>query len=195
MSSADLDQWLKDNGFLLTPFGGYLTDLKQTIRTAKNIDDFKAYLTNTATAYKPVFVYKVNNGINAYRYEESTFKQDGMAFTVIDATGTSEYAEANAALEETAETPGEVIGMGIENLTAWFAQHETTRKFVKGLVIFGIGFAAANEAAILVNLPQWAIVPIGAIITAAANYIQTHTTLPILGAKATGAKTRTKTKL
>ena len=73
--------------------------------------------------------------------------------------------------------------MGIvEELTSWFAQHETTRKFVKGFVIFGIGFLAANEAAVLAELPSWAIVPMGAIITAAASYIQTHTTLPILQA-------------
>ena len=185
MSSVDFDQWLKDNGFLLTPFGSYLTDVKQTLRVARTLDGFKAYLQNTATAYKPVFVYKVNNGVNAYRYEESTFKQDGMAFTIIDEAAASEYAGAQAAME--AETP-EVVNMGIiEDTEAWLLSHETTRKFCKGLIVFGVTFAAANQAAILASLPTWAIVPIGALITAAASYIQTHITLPIFGMKAATA--------
>jgi hypothetical protein len=75
------------------------------------------------------------------------------------------------------------MGM-IEDLTAWFAKHETTRKFVKGFIVFAIGFAAANEAALLAQLPSWAIVPIGALITALVNYVQTHITFPIVGKKA-----------
>lgn len=72
----------------------------------------------------------------------------------------------------------------VEDMTAWFAAHETTRKFVKGFIIFGAGFVAANQAALMTELPAWAIVPVGAIVTAIVSYVQTHTTLPIVGAKA-----------
>ena len=76
--------------------------------------------------------------------------------------------------------------MGIvEELEAWFAAHTTTRKFVKGFIVFGVGFLVAVQPEIIANLPSWAIVPIGALLTAAASYLQTHTTLPIVGAKKT----------
>ena len=71
----------------------------------------------------------------------------------------------------------------VEDLTAWFAKHETTRKFVKGFIVFGVGFLAANQAALMAELPTWAIVPVGAIVTAIVSYVQTHTTFPIVGAK------------
>jgi len=87
----------------------------------------------------------------------------------------------------TCETPQARTGgipMGwIEDATAWFAEHETTRKFVKGFIVFGVGFLAANQAALMAELPVWAIVPIGALVTALVNYVQTHTVLPIVGAK------------
>ena len=75
----------------------------------------------------------------------------------------------------------------IEDFEAWLLQHDTTRKFLKGLIIYGITFAGANQATILFNLPQWVAIPLAGIITAAANYVQTHNTLPIFGVKASTA--------
>ena len=193
MSSTDFDQWLKDNGFLFTPFSGYLTDVKQTIRTARNLDDFKAYLTNTATAYKPVFVYKVNNGVNAYRYEESTFKQDGMAFTVIDQAAAAEYGGARAALEEEAATPGG-IDMGIlEQIHAWFDAHTGTRKFLKGATMWAIAYAILNQAQILATLPPEQLAIGGAVfggLAWALQWMQANTEWPIIGARANSKKKR-----
>ena len=76
----------------------------------------------------------------------------------------------------------------IENLEAWLLSHDTTRKFCKGLIIYGITFASANQAALLFGLPQWVAIPLAGIITAAANYIQTHSTLPIVGTRASTGK-------
>jgi hypothetical protein len=71
----------------------------------------------------------------------------------------------------------------VEDATAWFDRHHTVRKFVKGFIVFGIGFVVAEQPAIMAALPQWAIIPVGALILALDNYIKHNTTLPIVGAK------------
>lgn len=71
-----------------------------------------------------------------------------------------------------------------ENITQWFAQHETSRKFVKGFIAFGIGFLFTQQAEILAHLPSWAAVVAGAVILALHNYTTNNTTLPWVGKKA-----------
>jgi len=70
----------------------------------------------------------------------------------------------------------------LEDMTEWFQQHHTARKFVKGIIVFAVGFAVSEQGAILANLPAWAIVPAGALIIALENYVKHNTTLPIVGA-------------
>ena len=71
-----------------------------------------------------------------------------------------------------------------DSISAWFDAHHTTRKFVKGLIVFAVGFLVAIQPEIVANLPSWAIVPVGAVILALDNYLKHNTTLPIVGKKA-----------
>jgi len=64
------------------------------------------------------------------------------------------------------------MGDYLETINAFFQAHHTTRKFVKGLVVFGVGFVVASQQEIMANLPPWAIVPIGALIIAIDNYVK-----------------------
>jgi len=85
----------------------------------------------------------------------------------------------------------------IEQLTAWFARHHTTRKFVKGTILATLGVVAAMNLEIVgavetqlqsgfpAYLPVWMLVKpsiIGAFI-ALANWLQHSPVLPIVGAK------------
>jgi len=66
--------------------------------------------------------------------------------------------------------------------------HTTTRKFIKGAVIFGVTFFVSNQTELLKNLPDWGVIFAGAVITALSSWLQTKSTLPILGAADTKAK-------
>jgi hypothetical protein len=72
----------------------------------------------------------------------------------------------------------------VNDFTAFFAAHHTTRKFVKGLIVFGITFLVTYQAELVAHLPVWAVVPAGAIILALDNYLQHNTSFPIVGKKA-----------
>lgn len=71
----------------------------------------------------------------------------------------------------------------IDELTKWFAVHHGARKFVKGLVLFAVGYLVTNQAEVITALPPWAIIPAGAIITMLANWLQNEPKIPILGKK------------
>ena len=71
----------------------------------------------------------------------------------------------------------------LENLESWFKNHPMIRKFVKGFLLFTLAFLVTNQADIFNLLPTWCVVPLGAILTAVAEYVRTNATLPIVGTK------------
>jgi hypothetical protein len=75
----------------------------------------------------------------------------------------------------------------IEDITKWFAEHHSTRKFVKWAVISFVGYMVANLTELVAAIPveyQPFLAPllIG-IVAYADNFIKHNETLPIVGAK------------
>lgn len=63
------------------------------------------------------------------------------------------------------------MGNDITNaIDGWLQTHNSARKFIHGLVVFGIGFLIAQQAEIIAGLPSWLQIVAGALILAAHNW-------------------------
>jgi len=170
MTNTDtMDIFVTSNRGTLVNYTG-IKQYSQSMLTV-NPDEFRNFFLIYAKAYQPAFVFKISSGVGQWTYMTSN-NFLGISTTVQN-SGTAAF-------------PGAIamdLNGKLNEIRAWFDAHTGTRKFVKGAIIFTITFVAANEASIIVHFPSWAIVPFGAIVTAAANYVQTHTEWPIVGAR------------
>ena len=167
--SSDFDAWLLAQGIKLEPFSGYYTDVKQTLRAARNLDGFKQYLLDIKIAYNPVMVFKINTGLNSYRYEETTFKQDGMALIITDSGTSMDFDEVMAEIGMAA-TPE------VENMEFLTEKRKAIllNALYAGFLVGGGALAAAFTAGGTINNTALLIAVFGGFLGGIVNYLQAH---------------------
>lgn len=176
-NSGDLDKWLADNNVPLETYSGIMQSGSQLIFTCPTIEAFKKAVLDWEAPFSKEVVSKSNSGVGK--------------FTYIIAGQTKGYA---ITISDTAAAPGVVIRMGIieeilavpGNLHAWFDGHPDLRAPTKDFIMAGLSVFLAYQTVITAKLPQEYIslsVPIFMAASWLLRYMQTHTTVPFIGAR------------